>query len=51
MIKQRKRNCLLKFYVSEDEKAFIFEKMKAAKIKNLSAYLRKAAIDEKIEIH
>jgi uncharacterized protein YgiM (DUF1202 family) len=37
--------------VSEDEKAFIFEKMKAAKIKNLSAYLRKAAIDEKIEIH
>lgn len=42
---------MLTFYVSEDEKAFIFEKMKAAKIKNLSAYLRKAAIDEKIEIH
>ena len=51
MTKQRKRNCLLKFYVSEEEKAFIFEKMKIAKIKNLSAYLRKAAIDEKIEIH
>lgn len=47
MTKQRKRNCLLKFYVSEEEKAFIFEKMKIAK----SAYLRKAAIDEKIEIH
>ena len=51
MTKQRKRNCLLKFYVSEEEKAFIFEKMKIAKINNLSAYLRKAAIDEKIEIH
>ena len=51
MTKQRKRNCLLKFYVSEEEKAFIFKKMKIAKIKNLSAYLRKAAIDEKIEIH
>lgn len=51
MTKQRKRKCMLTFYVSEDEKAFIFEKMKAAKIKNLSAYLRKAAIDEKIEIH
>lgn len=42
---------MLTFYVSEEEKAFIFEKMKAAKIKNLSAYLRKAAIDGKIEIH
>lgn len=51
MTKQRKRKCMLTFYVSEDEKAFIFEKMKAAKIKNLSAYLRKAAIDGKIEIH
>lgn len=51
MTKQRSRNCLLKFYVSEEEKAFIFEKMKAAKINNLSAYLRKAAIDGKIEIH
>lgn len=50
MTKQRKRNCLLKFYVSEEEKAFIFKKMKIAKIKNLSAYLRKAAIDEKIEM-
>lgn len=51
MSTQRKRNCLLKFYVSEEEKVFIFEKMKVAKIKNLSAYLRKAAIDGKIEIH
>ena len=51
MTKQRKRKYMLTFYVSEDEKAFIFEKMKAAKIKNLSAYLRKAAIDGKIEIH
>ena len=51
MTKQRKRKYMLTFYVSEEEKAFIFEKMKAAKIKNLSAYLRKAAIDGKIEIH
>lgn len=42
---------MLTFYVSEEEKAFIFEKMKVAKIKNLSAYLRKVAIDGKIEIH
>ena len=51
MTKQRKRKYMLTFYVSEEEKAFIFEKMKIAKIKNLSAYLRKAAIDGKIEIH
>ena len=51
MTKQRKRKYMLTFYVSEDEKAFIFKKMNAAKIKNLSAYLRKAAIDGKIEIH
>lgn len=42
---------MLTFYVSEEEKAFILRKMEAAKIKNLSAYLRKAAIDGKIEIH
>lgn len=51
MTKQRTRNCMLTFYVSEEEKAFILRKMEAAKIKNLSAYLRKAAIDGKIEIH
>ena len=51
MTKQRKRKYMLTFYFSEEEKAFIFEKMKIAKIKNLSAYLRKAAIDGKIEIH
>lgn len=42
---------MLTFYVSEEEKAFILRKMETAKIKNLSAYLRKAAIDGKIEIH
>ena len=51
MSTQRERNCLLKFYVNEEEKAFILSKMEAAKIKNLSAYLRKSAIDGKIEIH
>lgn len=50
MVKQRERNCLLKFYVNEEEKAFIYSKMEAAKITNLSAYLRKIAIDGKIEI-
>ena len=50
MEKQRERNCLLKFYVNEEEKSFIYAKMQAAKISNLSAYLRKIAIDGKIEI-
>ena len=48
---QRERKNKIEFYVNDEEKAFILEKMKVAKIKNLSAYLRKAAIDEKIEIH
>lgn len=44
---ERKRNCLIKFYVTEEEKKFIFDKMKAAGIKNLSAYMRKISIDGK----
>lgn len=48
---QRERKNKIEFYVNDEEKSFILEKMKVAKIKNLSAYLRKAAIDEKIEIH
>ena len=47
---ERKRNCLIKFYVTEEEKKFIFNKMEAAGIKNLSAYLRKISIEGKIEI-
>ncbi len=50
-MKNRERNCLLKFYVFEEEKEFILKKMERCKIKNLSAYLRKVAIDGKIEIH
>jgi len=50
MEKKRERKNKLEFYVSEEEKAFIYAKMKAAKITNLSAYLRKIAIDGKIEI-
>ena len=50
MEKKRERKNKLEFYVSEEEKAFIYAKMKAAKISNLSAYLRKIAIDGKIEI-
>ena len=48
---QRERKNKIEFYVNDEEKSFILEKMKVAKIKNLSAYLRKAAIDGKIEIH
>lgn len=47
---ERKRNYLIKFYVDGEEKKFIIEKMKAAGIKNLSAYLRKISIEGKIEI-
>ena len=50
MDSQEKRNCLLKIYVTEEEKNFIQEKMKVAKIKSMSTYLRKVAIESKIEI-
>ena len=50
MEKKRERKNKLEFYVSEEEKSFIYAKMNAAKISNLSAYLRKIAIDGKIEI-
>ncbi len=50
MEKKRERKNKLEFYVSEEEKAFIYAKMNAAKISNLSAYMRKIAIDGKIEI-
>ena len=42
---------MLKFYVFEEEKEFILKKMEVCKINNMSAYLRKVAIDGKIEIH
>ena len=47
---ERKRKIKLEFYVDGEEKKFIIEKMKAAGIKNLSAYLRKISIEGKIEI-
>lgn len=50
-MKNRSRKCMITFYVSEREKAFILKKMEICKIKNMSAYLRKVAIDGKIEIH
>ena len=43
MAKKRIRKNKLEFYVSEEEKSFIYAKMQAAKISNLSAYLRKIA--------
>lgn len=50
-MKNRSRKCMITFYVSEREKAFILKKMEVCKTKNMSAYLRKVAIDGKIEIH
>lgn len=41
----RRRNVLLKFFVTTEEQAFIHQKMNFMKTKNLSAYLRKMAMD------
>ena len=42
---ERLRKVMLTFYVTEEEKAHIQKKMELMKIKNMSAYLRKMAID------
>ncbi|MCL2053003.1 MAG: plasmid mobilization relaxosome protein MobC [Oscillospiraceae bacterium] len=41
----RERPNVVKFYVSDEEKEFIKNKMAVAKTKNFSAYLRKMAMD------
>ena len=41
----RKRNIQMKFYVTEEEKALIEEKMKLIPTQRYGAYLRKMAID------
>lgn len=41
----RKRNIQMKFYVTEEEKALIEEKMKFLPTQRYGAYLRKMAID------
>ena len=41
----RKRNLQMKFYVTEEEKRLIEEKMKQIPIRSYGAYLRKMAID------
>ena len=41
----RKRNIQMKFYVTEDEKRLIDEKMSQLPTRRYSAYLRKMAID------
>ena len=41
----RKRNIQMKFYVTEDEKRFIDEKMSQLPTRRYGAYLRKMAID------
>lgn len=42
---ERKRDIQLKFYVTEQERFLITEKMKLLPTDNLGAYLRKMAID------
>ena len=41
----RKRNIQIKFYVTEEERALIEQKMKLVPTQNMAAYLRKIAID------
>lgn len=41
----RKRNIQMKFYVTEDEKKLIEEKMKLLPTQQYGAYLRKMAVD------
>lgn len=45
---ERLRPVQMKFYVTEEEKNFIYKKMSLIGVKNLSAYLRKMAIDGQI---
>ena len=42
---ERKRDIQLKFYVTEQERFLIWEKMKLLSTDNLGAYMRKIAID------
>ena len=42
---ERLRKVMLTFYVTEEEKSHIQKKMALMKIKNMSGYLRKMAID------
>ena len=44
-MENRKRNIQIKFYVTEEEKRLIDEKMKQLPIKQYGAYFRKMAID------
>lgn len=44
-MRERKRNIQIKFWVNEKEKNLIEEKMKLIPTDNMSAYIRKIAID------
>ncbi len=48
-MENRKRNIQMKFYVTEEEKRLIDEKMKQLPIKQYGAYFRKMAIDGYIQ--
>ena len=49
-MENRKRNIQMKFYVTEEEKRLIDEKMKQLPIKQYGAYFRKMAIDGYIPV-
>lgn len=51
MEENRKRTKQMKFYVSDDEKNFINQKMQICGIDNMGTYMRKCAISGKIDIH
>ena len=48
-MENRKRNIQMKFYVTEEEKRLIDEKMKQLPIRQYGAYFRKMAIDGYIQ--
>jgi hypothetical protein len=41
----RERNVKITFFLSEREREFLKKKMAIAKVKNMSAYIRKMSID------
>lgn len=45
---ERLRPVQMKFYVTEEEKNFIYKKMSLIGVKNLSAYLRKMALTDSL---
>lgn len=47
----RKRSIVIRFHVTEEEKILILAKMRYCKFRSLEAYLRQAAVYEKINLY